>query len=220
VTIVETDPVVAPALAALAEDGLCVVPDVLSSAEVEAARQGLREISEAPGPHDKPHRHRHLTNNAPIFRQLVEHPLALRIVESVLGHDCVLNSMTERTLLPAAKAQQPHRDTDIWGPSLPWLPVASGINVIWPLDAFTPESGVTAGYPGATATTRRTRVSPTRVPARWSARRDHWWRSTRAWSTPARRTGAPRRVGQSSRSTYAVGSGLRPTCPGRPHRNC
>jgi hypothetical protein len=137
------------ALEVLAAQGLCVIPGVLSSEELNMAREGLRILDESPGPYEKRYRHRHLTNKASIFRRLAEHPTALRIAESMLGDDCILSSMNERTLMPGSKAQPLHRDTDIWGPSFPWLPVPSGINVAWPLDPFNERSGATRWMPGS-----------------------------------------------------------------------
>lgn len=133
----------------LAGDGLCVIPGVLGDEALNELRADLDAINAAPSPYEKRYRHRHLTNKALGFRRLVEHPAALRIVETVLGDDCVLSSMNERSVRPGGKGQELHRDTEFWGPSFPWLPIVSGINVIWPLDDFTAESGSTLYVPGS-----------------------------------------------------------------------
>ena len=81
---------------------------------------------------------------------LVLHPIIRGIAETVLGEWCdriVLNLTQAIEIHPGALAQVPHRDQDLWGG------VKTGmhyqINVIWPIDPFTLESGATLVWPGS-----------------------------------------------------------------------
>lgn len=81
---------------------------------------------------------------------LVQHPLVLRIVETVLERWCdrmVLNLTQAVELHPGALAQIPHRDHDLW--SGPKGEAEYQINVIWPLTRFTADNGATRVWPGS-----------------------------------------------------------------------
>lgn len=81
---------------------------------------------------------------------LVQHPLILQIVQTVLGPYCdriVLNLTQAVELHPGALAQYPHRDQDLWGRARDGA--AYQINVIWPLSPFTADNGATLVWPGS-----------------------------------------------------------------------
>lgn len=91
-----------------------------------------------------------LLRRSPRAELLVRHPAVLGIVERMLLPWCdriALNLTQAVEIHPGATAQFPHRDQDMWGGpkgSLEYL-----VNVMWPLDAFTPENGGTRLWPGS-----------------------------------------------------------------------
>lgn len=84
-----------------------------------------------------------------VFREVAMQPTVLAIVEALLGEDCVLSSSNSAHREPGCPAQNLHRDTSIWGPSMPLLSEPVGIQTAWCVDEFSEKSGGTRLVPGS-----------------------------------------------------------------------
>jgi hypothetical protein len=83
------------------------------------------------------------------FTETACHPLILATVEGLLGNDCILSSCNLGARIPGCPAQSLHRDTGIWGESMPFMPFPVGIQTAWCIDDFTSENGSTRLIPGS-----------------------------------------------------------------------
>lgn len=83
------------------------------------------------------------------FREVAMQPTVLAIVEGLLGEDCTLSSSNSAHREPGCAAQNLHRDTSIWGPSMPLLSEPVGIQTAWCVDEFSEQSGGTRLVPGS-----------------------------------------------------------------------
>ncbi|MBW4332234.1 phytanoyl-CoA dioxygenase family protein [Stakelama sp. CBK3Z-3] len=136
--------------------GYCVVPDLVSPAQVAALAADLGPQFEATdfcrgdfyGERTK--RFGRLlirSEHAPAF---VQHPLVLDQVERVLGAWCdtiQLNLTQAIEIHPGAPQQVPHRDQDMWEGvkgEIEYL-----VNVMWPFTPYTRANGATLVYPGS-----------------------------------------------------------------------
>lgn len=87
---------------------------------------------------------------SPNVAELVMHPTAIALADTVLGRWCdriQLNLAQAIELHPGALPQFPHRDQDMWQGSLG--DVEYLVNIIWPLTRFTTENGATHIWPGS-----------------------------------------------------------------------
>ena len=87
----------------------------------------------------------------PAFGDVATNPLLLGTVEGLIGLDCILSSCNLGARLPGCPAQNLHRDTAIWGTSMPFMPFPVGIQTAWCVDEFTLENGATMLIPGSHA---------------------------------------------------------------------
>ena len=85
---------------------------------------------------------------SPHAAALVQHPLILGAIETVLAQwcDCIqLNTTQAIGIHPGAPAQLPHRDQDMW--RAPAGEAEYLVNVMWPLTPFTADNGATRIWP-------------------------------------------------------------------------
>ncbi|MDP3659421.1 phytanoyl-CoA dioxygenase family protein [Phenylobacterium sp.] len=146
-------------LAELDEHGVVVAPDVLSAAELAAARGAVDELIAADraagaqlagfhyDPDDRNIRIVDLAPRSEVMRSLVEHPLALALVEHALGADFRLSNFSGNRTAPGSGRMGMHADQGFL-PS-PWPPYAMAFNIGWALDDFTPQNGGTRYIPGS-----------------------------------------------------------------------
>ena len=85
----------------------------------------------------------------PAFAEVATNPLLLKTVEGLIGDDCILSSCNLGARIPGCEAQGFHRDTGIWGGSMPFMPFPVGIQTAWCIDDFTLENGATRLIPGS-----------------------------------------------------------------------
>lgn len=143
-----------PHLATLLAQGFCVVPDVVPAGTIAALGADLApRFAATPfgsggfyGETTK--RFGRMLVRSRHARSLVSDPLILGIVEAVLRPycDCIqLNTTQAIAVHPGAPAQLPHRDQDMW--PAPKGDVEYLVNVMWPLEPFTPDNGATRLWP-------------------------------------------------------------------------
>ena len=143
----------------LREEGWCVLPDVIDAETTRHALDRLyaaAEASEARGvstfmpvldPNDSNVRVFYLLEHDAIFRDLICHPLALDIVEAVLGRGFMISNFTANIARPGARSMALHSDQSIVVPA-PWHD-AWAINIIWCLSDVRFENGATLFIPGS-----------------------------------------------------------------------
>ena len=135
------------AVGELREQGYTVLPGLVSPARLEALRGALDRVhaSEAHVPRQTAEagclRGYNLVRRDALFREALQEPTIVGIVEATLGENCILHSFESRSALPGGGQQSLHRD-------MPWVPeFPLSINVVWMLDDFTAENGATRVVP-------------------------------------------------------------------------
>lgn len=143
----------------LVEQGFCVVPGVLPLDEVaEVVRRLYRaaEASERQGvstympildPNAANVRVFYLLEHDPVFRELIQHPLAVELVRSLLGEEFLISNFTANIARPGSGSMFLHSDQSLVVPE-PWLE-AWAINIIWCLSDVRFENGGTLHIKGS-----------------------------------------------------------------------
>lgn len=156
----------AAAKAQLRDEGWCVVPDALSaarSAEVlerlwtaaeESERRGVATFMPVLDPNASNVRVFFLLELDAVFRELIQDPLAVELVQSLLGRDFLISNFTANIARPGSKSMALHSDQSLVVPE-PWLEPWA-LNIIWCLTDVTFENGATLFVPGSHRWTRRT----------------------------------------------------------------
>jgi ectoine hydroxylase-related dioxygenase (phytanoyl-CoA dioxygenase family) len=134
-------------LAALSRDGYVILRDVLPPDVVARMRARIDEAIARDGPRDV-HLWDNLTSHDEAFRDMATHPRVLALAEALLGPDCVLSGTIARTPTPGAAAQNLHRDTSFWSPSMAAVDACLGLTALFALDPFRADNGATVALPG------------------------------------------------------------------------
>jgi hypothetical protein len=147
------------AKAQLAQEGWCVLPDVLSP---EAARHALERLwatveanrragidSVIPGldPNAQNIRVFNLIQSDEVFRELIRHETAREFVCEVLGPEFLISNFTANIARPGARSMALHSDQSLVAPE-PWLQPWS-VNIIWCLTDAHFANGATMFIPGS-----------------------------------------------------------------------
>lgn len=152
----------------LAEQGFCVVPDVLPLDQVaEVVRRLYRaaDASERMGvstfmpildPNASNVRVFYLLEHDAIFRELIRHPLAVEMVQALLGEEFLISNFTANIARPGSGSMFLHSDQSLVVPE-PWLQPWA-INIIWCLSDVRFENGGTLHIPGSHRWTDRSQV--------------------------------------------------------------
>jgi ectoine hydroxylase-related dioxygenase (phytanoyl-CoA dioxygenase family) len=137
------------AVAELHDQGYTLLPGLLSEQRLAALRGALdwvyRNEAHVARQRSEPGclRGYNLVRRDPLFREALQQPEVIAVVEELLGRDCILHSFEARSALPGGGKQSLHRD-------MPFVPgMALSINVVWMLDDFTLENGATRVVPGS-----------------------------------------------------------------------
>lgn len=144
-------------MSALADAGWCVVPDVLTAQEVThgrqllsraAAQQRAAGLSAAPiDPNDRNMRVYLLPAVDGFFLELLSHPVALKLVESLLDTPPLVSNFSANIALPGSGSMRLHADQALVVPP-PWhAPWA--LNIIWCFDDVDEGNGATRYLPGS-----------------------------------------------------------------------
>lgn len=143
----------------LKDDGWSVVPDVLDAkaaaaaldrlwaAAEESRRRGVDTFMPILDPNASNVRVFYLLAMDALFRELIEHPAAVDLVEALLGRDFLISNFTANIARPGSKSMALHSDQSLvvpepWGQ--PWA-----MNIIWCLTDVTFENGATLFIPGS-----------------------------------------------------------------------
>jgi fumagillin biosynthesis dioxygenase len=154
----------------LGEDGWCIVPDVLDgagcaetlsrlwSAAEEGERRGIPTFLPILDVNASNVRVFYLLERDAIFRDLIQHPLAVDIVRSLIGERFLISNFTANIAQPGWQSMVLHSDLAIVVPG-PWEHPWS-INIIWCLTDVTFENGATLYIPGSHRWRTRADVPP------------------------------------------------------------
>jgi len=151
--------------------GYCILPNVLSRAEIEALRSRLVEQAEGErargvafhdGGASRPNQRLWmLPNKGRVFRDLMLHPIVELLMGHLLGPDFLLSSFTANIAHPGGEPMVLHTDQGYVGF---WTPKPVVANIAWMLDDFTDANGgtrlVPASHLNAAATPRSSAYAP------------------------------------------------------------
>jgi ectoine hydroxylase-related dioxygenase (phytanoyl-CoA dioxygenase family) len=137
-------------------NGYVLIPDVLSPTQAEEARSMVLKLAEKEKLEgkvlldDKRERVYGLIYKGEIFELMVQHPIVITVVESILGYDMILGGFSAHILNPGATNMGVHVDYPYWTmkPPFPAYPVME-IQVIWIVEDFTEENGAPVFAPGS-----------------------------------------------------------------------
>lgn len=153
------------------QDGWAVIPNVIDAEKTKEALDRLwkaKEESERRGdptylewldPNDSNVRIFYLMELDPIFRELIQHPVAIEMVQSALGSsNFLISNFTANIARPGSKSMGLHSDLSLQCPG-PWLSTW-GVNIIWCLTDICYENGATLYIPGSQHWKTRADVPP------------------------------------------------------------
>lgn len=142
-------------LAAIAEQGYTVLPDVIPPDVVAALLEDLDRLHTELG--TRPARNGfegtstlrvyNLLTHGPIWQQVPVHPAVLPVVEGVLDPGCLVSSLSSISIGPGETEQPIHADDQIIPLPKPHVPTVC--NSMWALTDFTEANGATRIIPGS-----------------------------------------------------------------------
>lgn len=144
----------------LAEHGICAVTDVLTGDVLDTVRHDLYAAAAQDRvrgrerkfgldyDHDETNqRVWNVLSRSPVFADLAEHPVAQRLLRSVLGWPMLLGNLSANITGPGGGEMVLHAD-QIFVPT-PWPTEPQGANAAWCVDDFTADNGATCFVPGS-----------------------------------------------------------------------
>jgi ectoine hydroxylase-related dioxygenase (phytanoyl-CoA dioxygenase family) len=142
-------------LAQIAEDGYCIIENVLSPEQADAIAEEVRELEQALATQPyanvfegaKTKRIYNLLTQGPTFWDIAINPLVLPVVEGVLDEGLLVSSLSTIHIGPGEIPQPIHVDDGIINLELPHPPLVC--NTMYALTDFTEENGATRIIPGS-----------------------------------------------------------------------
>lgn len=141
----------------LRQNGWCVLPGVLSPEQASTVLERLWHAAQAARARGRDTHVPYLDPNAanvrvfdllqadPIFRELIRHPVALALVEALLGSDILISNFTANIARPGSGSMSLHSDQALIVPE-PWV-MPWSINIIWCLTNVHADNGATRFIP-------------------------------------------------------------------------
>jgi hypothetical protein len=156
--------------AALAQDGFCILPDIIGEQHVDRVRtrlwgvvdelrrsgQGTHSSFLDPNPANV--RVYDLPEHDPLFLDLLTFPAAMAQVRALFGLDAIVSNFTANIARPGAQPMRMHSDMALVLPP-PWHECWA-MNVIWCLDDICEANGATRYLPGSHRFTQMSDVPP------------------------------------------------------------
>ncbi|HEV2370497.1 MAG TPA: phytanoyl-CoA dioxygenase family protein [Acidimicrobiales bacterium] len=144
------------ARADLAELGYCLVADALEPTTVAGLRRRVEELAAREIEDGTDYVYENgsnqrvwtLLNKGPEFVDLILHPLAIEMMEHLLGYGFLLSNIDANIAGPGGKPMFLHADQSFVPDPWPW-PYPLVANIMWMLDDFTPDNGATRVVPGS-----------------------------------------------------------------------
>lgn len=143
----------------LQEEGWVVIPDILTPEQADHVNERLwaaKEAGEKRGdlthigwldPNASNVRVFYLLELDKVFRDLIQHPIAIEMVKAVLGEDFLISNFTANIARPGSKSMALHSDQSIVVPD-PWKEVLA-MNCMFCLSDVYEENGATRYIPGS-----------------------------------------------------------------------
>jgi 5-dehydro-6-demethoxyfumagillol dioxygenase len=143
----------------LKDEGWCVLPDVLDAgraakalerlwaAEAESRRRGVSTFMPVLDPNPSNVRVFYLLELDALFRELIQHPVAVEMVRSLLGGNFLISNFTANIARPGSRSMALHSDQSLVVPE-PWVQPWA-MNIIWCLTDVSFENGATLFIPGS-----------------------------------------------------------------------
>lgn len=159
------------AIAAFQEDGLVVMENMLDPEALQRVRRAVRNAVASDQAHcvrqhgfafDPDERNIRIFNlcgKDRVFRDLVEHPIAVQVVGHMLGPGFILSNFSGNITGPGSGPMGMHADAG-YMPE-PWGRTSAAVNVAWAIDDFTEEVGGTRFVPGSYGFERNPRPDET-----------------------------------------------------------
>jgi ectoine hydroxylase-related dioxygenase (phytanoyl-CoA dioxygenase family) len=165
-----TGDALAAAKSQLREEGWCVLPDVLGAGRAnhtlerlwtaagESERRGLPTFMPVLDPNASNVRVFYLLELDALFRELIQHPAAVALVQSLLGDSFLISNFTANIARPGSRSMALHSDQSLVVPA-PWIEPWA-LNIIWCLTDVSFENGATLFIPGSHRWQTRAEVPP------------------------------------------------------------
>lgn len=142
------------AAADIRKTGYCIVPSVLSTAEIASLDEAISVLEEGyplgrnvfEG--ENSHRLYSLIAKGKVFEDLTAHPLAIAVLDRMLLPNYLLSNCQSIRLYPGETKQPWHTDDLFYAIPRPHK-TPTGISTIWALDEFTEANGATQLLPGS-----------------------------------------------------------------------
>jgi fumagillin biosynthesis dioxygenase len=119
-------------LSDLKTNGYCIIPNVLPPDQVQSTLSRLWQAAEESrkrgnpthlpqlDPNESNIRVFYLMELDPLFRDLIQHPAAVKMVREVLGHDFLISNFTANIARPGSQSMGLHSDQSLVIPA-PWI---------------------------------------------------------------------------------------------------
>jgi len=165
---VTSPPNLEAARAELFDKGFAIVPGVLDPAATghafarlwaaadESERRGVPTFMPVLDPNASNVRIFYLMELDALFRELIQHPIAVDLVTSLIGDRFLISNFTANIARPGSRSMALHSDQSLVVPE-PWLQPWA-LNIIWCLTDVTFENGATLHVPGSHHWQRRADV--------------------------------------------------------------
>ena len=154
-------------LAAVQSDGYVILPDLLSTDELDEIRTAVKPLLDKRGRNNfegsSTQRVYSVLNKTRACDRIVDHPRVLALLDRLFMPNYLLSMLQVINILPGEQAQMLHTDDSFY--PLPRPRPALGAATIWAIDAFTDTNGATDIVPSSHLWGDRQPTSDERAPA-------------------------------------------------------